>query len=146
MIFTRTRWIVIALAIGAIAAGAFILDRMMSLPDGLDLSRSKASEGKTYVVAVAPEHEPLHQGEMHAWVLTLKTPDGAPVESARIGVDGDMPQHGHGLPTSPQMTTYLGAGRYRIEGVKFNMGGWWELKFAISAPPGDDRAVFNLVL
>jgi hypothetical protein len=57
-----------------------------------------------------------------------------------------MPQHGHGLPTSPQATEYLGDGRYLIEGVRFNMGGWWELKFSISAGQGDDSAVFNVVL
>src|SRR5262245_55832377 len=146
MKLTRTRLIVAVFALVAIATALFIARMMMSPPDGLDLARSKSSERKTYIVAIQPESEPFERGLMHSWVLTLKTPDGAPVESASIGVDGDMPQHGHGLPTSPRMTTYLGAGRYRIEGVKFNMGGWWELKFAISARPGDDRAVFNVVL
>ena len=34
--------------------------------------------------------------------------DVAMNELQRIGVDGDMPQHGHGLPTRPQVTDYLG--------------------------------------
>ena len=141
----RTRWIVFALAVFVIAAGGFVASNGMFLSDHPDLSRSKPTELKTYVVAVAPESEPLLQGEMHAWLLTLTTPDGEPVECAAIAVDGGMPRHGHGLMTSSRMTKYLGTGRYRIEGVKFNMGGWWELKFAVSAPPGEDRAVFNVL-
>lgn len=50
-----------------------------------------------------------------------------------------MPQHGHGLPTNPAVTSYLGKGRYRIDGVRFNMSGWWEFKLAIAAPQGDDQ-------
>lgn len=137
--------IIIAAVLVAAAAAVFFMANM-SPPDDLDLARSKPSEGKTYVVAIAPEKEPLARGELHSWVLTLTTPDGKPVDGAKIAIDGGMPQHGHGLPTSPEMTAALGEGRYRIEGVKFNMSGWWELKFAISAPPGDDRVTFNLVL
>ena len=57
-----------------------------------------------------------------------------------------MPEHGHGLPTSPAVSAHLGAGRYRVEGVKFTMSGWWELRFAITAPAGSDNAVFNVML
>jgi hypothetical protein len=57
-----------------------------------------------------------------------------------------MPQHGHGLPTRPRVTRNLGGGVYEIEGVRFNMGGWWEFKLAISAPGGSDRVTFNLAL
>lgn len=115
-------------------------------PKELDLSRAKASEKGIFAIEIAPEAGRFRQGELHAWIVTLKTADGAPVESATIAVDGGMPDHGHGLPTSPQVTSYLGDGRYRVEGVKFNMSGWWELKFAVSAPQGDDQAVFNLTL
>lgn len=115
-------------------------------PAGLDLSRSKASAKGMYSVAITPEMEPVQQGPLHAWVLTLTTADGKPVEGATITVDGGMPQHGHGLPTAPQATAYLGDGRYVIEGVRFNMSGWWALKFAISAAPGDDSVEFNIVL
>ena len=40
----------------------------------------------------------------------------------------------------------LGAGSYRVEGMKFNMTGWWELRFAITAPAGSDDVVFNVKL
>jgi hypothetical protein len=79
-------------------------------------------------------------------VLTLKTPEGKPIEDARVAIDGGMPDHNHGLPTSPTVTGHLGDGRYRIEGVKFTMSGWWELRFKIVAAAGTDDVTFNLVL
>ena len=57
-----------------------------------------------------------------------------------------MPQHGHGLPTRPRVTRNLGDGVYEIEGVRFNMGGWWELKLAIDSAAGADSVTFNLNL
>lgn len=144
----KRRAILITLVVGVLlAAAAFVAFRMMMTPpEGLDLARSKASAKGLYVVAIAPEAEPLTQGPLHSWILTLKTPDGAAVEGAAIAVGGGMPQHGHGLPTQPQATASLGEGRYRIEGVRFNMGGWWEFKFDIKAAAGDDSVVFNLTL
>jgi hypothetical protein len=44
------------------------------------------------------------------------------------------------------MTRALDGGRYTIDGLKFNMGGWWELKFAIAAAAGRDSVTFNLAL
>ena len=93
-----------------------------------------------------PERGVVRQGELQSWLLTLKTAAGAPVEGAAITVSGGMPQHDHGLPTSPQATDYLGQGRYRIDGVKFTMSGWWQLHFGISAAAGSDSVVFNVVL
>lgn len=71
---------------------------------------------------------------------------GNPVEGAAIAVDGGMPAHGHGLPTRPRVTRELGDGAYLVEGLRFNMGGWWVLEFEVSAPVGTDRITFNLNL
>jgi hypothetical protein len=57
-----------------------------------------------------------------------------------------MPQHGHGLPTSPQVTQNLGNGDYLVEGMKFQMPGWWEVRFSISAGAQTDTITFNLTL
>ncbi|TGT35104.1 FixH family protein, partial [Mesorhizobium sp. M8A.F.Ca.ET.167.01.1.1] len=95
-----------------------------------------------FVASFEPERGVIRQGELQSWLLTLKTAAGAPVEGAAITVSGGMPQHNHGLPTSPQATDYLGEGRYRIDGIKFTMSGWWQLRFAISAAAGSDSVVF----
>ena len=57
-----------------------------------------------------------------------------------------MPQHGHGLPTRPRVTGEAGDGIYEIDGVRFNMGRWWEFKLSITTPSGSDVVTFNLNL
>ncbi|HEY0158844.1 MAG TPA: FixH family protein [Thermoanaerobaculia bacterium] len=69
---------------------------------------------------------------------------GEPVANAGITVDGGMPQHGHGLPTRPRVTKNLGNGWYEVGGLRFNMGGWWELELTIDGPAGTDTVTFNL--
>jgi hypothetical protein len=141
------RYAAAVLVVVLIAAGGMIAIHGSSAPPAdLDLSRSKATGNGLFLASIEPEAGSFKQGEMHSWVLTVKKTDGTPVEDANIAVDGGMPDHNHGLPTSPQATAHLGEGRYRVEGVKFNMGGWWVLRFAISSPAGADEAVFNLTL
>jgi hypothetical protein len=113
---------------------------------GPDISRSKKTANGLFVASIQPERGVIRQGELQSWLLTLKTVNGDSVEGAAISVSGGMPQHNHGLPTSPQATDYLGEGRYRIEGLKFTMSGVWQLRFAISAAAGSDTVVFNVVL
>ena len=127
---------------GAATAGLF----GRSTPDDLDLSRSRSTEAGLYLAEIAPVAEPVSVGPMHAWTVTLETADGAPVEAAAIAIDGGMPRHGHGLPTAPAVTEALGGGRFLLEGVRFNMPGWWVLDLTIDGPEGRDTVTFNLVL
>jgi hypothetical protein len=115
-------------------------------PKGLDLSLRHASAQGRYMVQMDPPLAPPAINQMHAWQIKLSSPDGAPVRHARIAVDGGMPQHGHGLPTRPQVTREVVAGTYLIEGMKFSMTGWWEIKLAIEAADGADTVVFNTVV
>ena len=132
----------LVLAGGVVTAGAM----MRSVPDNLDLALEKPTAAGLYTAAIAPQATPIVVGSMHAWTVTVRNPSGAPVTAAKIGVNGGMPQHGHGLPTAPRVTADLGDGRYRIEGMKFNMRGWWTLDLAIDGPTGPDTVTFNLVL
>ena len=92
-----------------------------------------------------PEH-PVVINAMHSRVVRIAKPGGTAVGDAKIKVDGGMAAHGHGLPTAPQATQYLGDGRYLIEGMKFNMGGKWQLKLSIDAAGQSDTAFFELTL
>lgn len=91
------------------------------------------------------ESAPFAKGKILKTIVRVKSANGNAAEGLQITVDGGMPQHGHGLPTKPRVTKDLGNGRYQVEGLKFNMGGWWELKFGF-AGAANDSVVFNLDL
>ncbi len=98
-----------------------------------------------YTVSFVPA-ESIKVGRLHSWNIQVMDAAGKPVESAKITVDGGMPQHGHGLPTKPVVTKALGDGKHLVEGMKFNMGGWWVVKFTVAAAQGSDVVTFNLKL
>jgi hypothetical protein len=104
----------------------------------------RTSERGLYVAALqdAQELKPRKMYTLRATVIDGST--GRAVSDATVAVDGGMPQHGHGLPTRPRVTKNFGNGTYEIQGVRFNMGGWWELKLVITTPAGTDTVTFNL--
>jgi hypothetical protein len=136
------RFLVTTLSLAALAATT----GCMSPPTGLDLALTRPTVDNRYVVTLQPPARPAAINQLHAWRVLLVSPTGAPVPNARIKVDGGMPQHGHGLPTRPQVTRELPDGGYLIEGMKFSMTGWWEIKLAIDGPAGADRVSFNTVV
>ncbi len=115
-------------------------------PTSLDMSNSRLSDNGLYRVSWAsdPSSPPLNQ--IHAWTIHIETAEGQPVAGAEVSVSGGMPQHGHGLPTNPQVTQDLGNGDYLVEGMKFQMPGWWEVRFDITAAGQNDTIIFNLTL
>lgn len=119
---------------------------MPDIPEDLDTTRSKASDEEVFQVKVSSNMEPLALNEIHSWIVHVETADGAVVEDAQITVDGGMPQHNHGFPTEPEITGELGNGDYLLEGVKFSMAGWWELKLDIQSQDQSDSITFNIVL
>lgn len=125
---------------------AIALAACATQPSDLDLSlRHPTAQGR-YVVQMEPPVAAPAINQIHAWQIKLSAPDGTPVRHARIAVDGGMPQHGHGLPTRPQVTREDADGTYLMEGMKFSMTGWWEIKLAIQAADGADTVVFNTVV
>ena len=118
----------------------------MSPPKDLDLALTRPTVDNKYVVTLQPPATPVAINQLHVWQVKLASPTGGPVPNARIKVDGGMPQHGHGLPTRPQVTRELPGGGYLIEGMKFSMSGWWEVKLAIDGPAGADRVTFKTVV
>ena len=123
-----------------------MMSRMGDAPSDLDVSTTRESDNGVFRVSYTPSTAMIPVNEMHQWTLHVERADGTPVEDATITVDGDMPQHGHGLPTSPRVTQYLGNGDYLVEGLKFQMGGWWLVDFTITANGQTDAVHFNMML
>jgi hypothetical protein len=105
----------------------------------------RTSASGRYVATLEPA-TPLRPRQMQTVRVIVRDAEGRAIDDAQISIDGGMPQHGHGLPTRPRVTRTLGDGIYEIEGVRFNMGGWWEFKLAIAASRGADTVTFNLNL
>ena len=109
-------------------------------------SRVWISQSGLFQVGYKSQQQPITINRMHSWVLHVETADGQPVANADITLLGGMPEHDHGLPTSPRMTQYLGNGKYLIEGIRFHMNGSWEITITISAGGERDTVVILLEL
>lgn len=105
----------------------------------------RPSANLVYTATLQPA-QPLRLRQLQTLPVRIVDAKGRPVDGATIAIDGGMPEHSHGLPTRPLVKRYLGDGVYEIEGLRFSMGGWWELKLAIEAPEGADRVTFNLAI
>lgn len=130
----------------AAATALLLLSACGTPPPNLDLTLQHASAAGKFMVRMEPPATGPAIQQLHAWQLRLSTPDGTPVSQARIAIDGGMPQHGHGLPTRPRITHELAPGVYALEGMKFSMTGWWDLRLSIQAGPVADNVVFNLIV
>ena len=145
---------VLTLATLAVAISMTACSHAMMMIRGTGANRPAASEfgvgprasaeGR-YVATLEPA-KPLRPRQMQTVRVSVRDAEGRAIEEAEISIDGGMPQHGHGLPTRPRVTRNLGDGIYEIEGVRFNMGGWWEFKLAIAGSRGADTVTFNLEL
>lgn len=142
----RTGMVAGIIALLLIAAAAGLVAWMNYVPADLDYSTTRPSAAGVYRVSYTPRRGPIAVNQIHAWTIHVETADGQPVEGATIAVDGDMPQHGHGLPTEPQVTMDLGGGDYLVEGLKFHMPGWWVVDYTITANGQTDAVRFNLML
>ena len=90
--------------------------------------------------------DPMAINTIHSWELVLYTADGASLSGARISVVGGMPDHDHGLPTSPVVTGEITPGHYLLEGVRFHMPGRWLLTFNVISDQGSESATLEFQL
>lgn len=155
----KSKWIIAAillLSVGAFGACSTVREHVRTyrqlkayakeVGDERDLSPQRMSENGLYRATILPQTDPVPLNKLHTWTLHVETPDSTTVDVATIAVDGGMPEHGHGLPTKPRVTQALGGGDFLVEGMKFQMPGWWVVEFAISSPRGTDTVTFNLML
>lgn len=139
-VLTAAVLFITAIPLTAATAGMF-----SPVPDNLNWSLTRPSKAGHYDITIRPDIAPVPVGRIHTWtVYIIPKGSAAPIPSD-ILIDGGMPQHGHGLPTRPKVVTQLPDGGYRVEGMKFNMTGWWTLTVHISGA-APDEVTFNLRL
>ena len=109
-------------------------------------ARSRASEAGLFRASYRSDTEPLPLNVIHTWTLAVETAGGEAVKDAEIGVEVTMPEHGHGMPTTPAVAKNHGDGTYQVDGLKFSMPGWWVLGFKIRAGGKSDVVTFHVRL
>ena len=147
---TRTYLTVVALLAAIIAAVTLaskgMADGKVSRPLAAEFGNGPRTSAQALYIATLKPADALRPRKMYTLQVDITDAAGQPVENAAITVDGGMPQHGHGLPTRPRVTSNPRSGNYEISGLRFNMGGWWVLTLSITTPSGSDTVTFNLAL
>lgn len=138
--------IAFAALVAMAACGHMMMVSGVEKPAGQEFGFGPRSSAHGLYSATLDPMQEIRVRRMQTMRVVIRNRAGGAIENAQVLIDGGMPQHGHGLPTQPRVTRYLGDGVYEIEGVKFNMGGWWEFKVAVASDAGADTVTFNLDL
>ena len=85
-----------------------------------------------WIIHVHSDISPLRINEMHSWRIKVLDSESEPVTNASISIEGGMPDHDHGLPTRPRITSEIRPGTYLLQGIRFHKPGKWECKFIIT--------------
>jgi len=113
-------------------------------PKDLDYATMKMTANNAYNVMYKSIGGQIRINRIHSWELTINDAAGQPVNDAMVTVVGDMPEHGHGLPTQPEITKVGAGGLYRVDGMKFTMPGWWVVTVSIMVDGLHDSVSFSL--
>lgn len=135
--------IVLGAVVGLSACGR---EEIAEPPAAAPSTWSGSTDDGLYRLALAPRDGPALIGEFQDWVVEVRDAGGVAQHPVRVFIDGGMPEHGHGLPTRPQVGEHLGDGRYLVEGMRFNMAGTWVMQISVEGPAGRDSARLELAL
>ncbi|GJM13031.1 MAG: auxin-binding protein [Pseudohongiella sp.] len=97
-------------------------------------------------IEIYSELSPIVINQMHSWRMRVLDADGTRPELEEMLVFGGMPEHDHGMPTQPVVTTYLENGDYLLEGVRFHMQGKWQLQIEVQIFGVGDTAIIDFEL
>lgn len=151
----RTRTLFVAAAVALLAACTSTPTdeprppQQVEAPVVTDDFRTTTSRGGDYVLGWRPaalEAVPVNDYfELDVWIASAAAPTER-IGDARLVVSAWMPDHGHGMVTKPEATFDAATCTYRVKGMLFHMGGFWQLFFDVVRGGSADRAEFELEL
>ena len=104
------------------------------------------SHNRVYRASMVPLPGPIERNRPLTWTVEVRTAAGASVQGATLALESWMPDDESVSVARPRATAELGGGRYRVEGIRFDRRGWWNVRLQISAAGVTDSLAFNLVL
>jgi hypothetical protein len=96
-----------------------------------------------------PSHNDVYRASMTSaangqWTIEIQTASGTRVPNASLALESWMPDDERFVAVHPRVSE-LSEGRYRVDGLRLDRPGWWNVRLAISAASGTDSLAFNLV-
>ena len=137
----RMRLRIVCLAVLALLAG--VTPALADCP--LDLGRGTGWVvfSDHYMIAFRPEPMRIELGQPFALLFNVCTKNDKPAEL--VAVDAQMPEHKHGMNYRPTIVS-MGDGRYRVEGMVFDMSGPWELGLDVRAGEESERLTHEIIV
>ncbi len=105
---------------------------------------NRASHNRRYHAEVLSTIQPK-VGEQQRWTVRLTRHDHRRLAGARLSAELWMPESGARSPIRPSVS-YMGGGRYAVDGVYLSRPGWWNLALVIEGSAGTDSVAFNTVI
>jgi hypothetical protein len=81
----------------------------------------------------------------NTWTFDVEDSAGTAISDATITAKQEMVDHGHGGSKTIRITS-LGGGSYQAAPVNFNMSGYWETEFTVTAPNLDSKVVVKICI
>ena len=104
------------------------------------------SHNRVYRASMTPSPDPIELNRSLTLTVEIRTAADAPVDGALLALESWMPDNESASVVRPRAIASLGGGLYRIEGLHFDVRGWWNLRLQIAAAGMTDSLAFNLVL
>lgn len=104
------------------------------------------SHNRAYRASMIPSPDPIERNRSLTLTVEIRTAANAPVEGASLALESWMPDDDNVSVGRPRAIAELGDGFYRVEGLRFDSRGWWNLRLQISAAGMTDSLAFNVVL
>ena len=104
------------------------------------------SEKERYEISYVSDPSPLPLNEDFTVTMTINriNEEASATDSIVADINAEMPDHGHGMPQSPDVSP-LGDGQFIAEGMFFQMPGYWHITTWITEEDGAvDKVIFEV--
>jgi hypothetical protein len=132
----------VAVALAAAGVGVAALRPPGARPPGDVIATAR---GQHFTASFTSSVRPVPLNTMHTWTVWITDDAGRAVTDATVTISGDMPGHGHGMPTVPAARA-IGGGVYALEGMRFQMPGDWYVELQIESAGRRDSVRFDFTL